>query len=54
MGHDPHHHIPKPPQDTSVVGIKNSDLLSNINQALYIDAVNYIGAFISQLDINTL
>ena len=41
IGHDPHHH-------------KSSDLLSNIDQALYIDAVNYIAAFISQLDINDI
>lgn len=38
MGYDPHHH-------------KSSDQLSNIDQQLYIEAVNYITQFIAQLDM---
>ncbi|MGO2128587.1 MAG: M28 family peptidase [Pseudoalteromonas prydzensis] len=41
MGYDPHHH-------------KSSDQLSNIDQQLYIEAVNYIAQFIDQLDMTKL
>ncbi|BDF94961.1 MULTISPECIES: M28 family peptidase [unclassified Pseudoalteromonas] len=41
MGYDPHHH-------------QRSDLLSNIDQNLYIEAVNYITQFIQQLDMTKL
>ena len=41
MGSDPHHH-------------KSSDQLNNIDQQLYIEAVNYIAQFIAQLDMTKL
>lgn len=41
MGYDPHHHT-------------SSDQVSNIDQALYIEAVNYITQFIRQLDMTSL